>query len=561
MNSHANLFSQAFVHLENKQFGAAEQIFIELYKEGNVHAQINLATLYLDPRSELRNPAKAFDLLMDAVEKEDGISAANNLGMMYMSGLFVEQNYQTAHHWLTKGADAKIPACMVNLGRLFMFNMYSSPKYETAIDYFVQSYAHGYEGGIDEIRNVLTMLNNSKTPEIYLEELAYHINYLFSDKYQNLLSSPMGELETALGNMFDKVEGPYSYIEHTIKWYTIAHQKGSVQATNNIGAIYLKGEHGTSNEHEAFKYFMEAANKNFSFAMKNVGCCYLDGLGTDKDLNAAASWLSKSVGLGCLEAVPSLAYTLHLLEPDNTLSYLSLLQQACDMNHPLCLFILGRIYLKGLGVEANTSKGVTLLKQASNLKIANASFLLGLHYLEDHLKDAATYFLKSLEQSKYKTEYLSTVSEIFYDFADRQEIDNKEVFRLNKMLADQGNAAAQNRLALLYLHGKIVAKDIKLAYEYSKLSAEQNNPDGLFAMANALSTSSAVKLNNIEDVLSLLEQAAELGSPKAEFALGLLYYSGIHMTQDKQIGMEYISRAANKGFGPAIEAMRKLPKN
>ena len=128
MTNEATLFAQAIHHIENKNYHDAEQCFLKLVDQNNVHAQINLATLYLDPHAGLKKHQEALDLLIDAVNKDHGITATNSLGMMYMVGLGVKKDLKTAYYWFTKGADAHIAACMVNMGKLNLIGIESGPN-------------------------------------------------------------------------------------------------------------------------------------------------------------------------------------------------------------------------------------------------------------------------------------------------------------------------------------------------------------------------------------------------------------------------------------------------
>jgi len=55
-----------------------------------------------------------------------------------------------------------------------------------------------------------------------------------------------------------------------------------------------------------------------------------------------------------------------------------------------------------------------------------------------------------------------------------------------------------------------------------------------------------------------VEQAANVGDPDAQYALGYLYYYGIGTTRDKQTGLTWIRRAAAQGQSLAQDALRRL---
>jgi septal ring-binding cell division protein DamX len=58
-----------------------------------------------------------------------------------------------------------------------------------------------------------------------------------------------------------------------------------------------------------------------------------------------------------------------------------------------------------------------------------------------------------------------------------------------------------------------------------------------------------------------LQQAAEAGDPDAQYALGYLYYYGKNVSQNTQIGLNWIKRASVQGQEQALEAMRTLAPN
>lgn len=53
-----------------------------------------------------------------------------------------------------------------------------------------------------------------------------------------------------------------------------------------------------------------------------------------------------------------------------------------------------------------------------------------------------------------------------------------------------------------------------------------------------------------------LMPAAVAGNPKAEYAIGYMYYYGYGVAQDTQSGLFWIQRAADKKFAPAIHALK-----
>lgn len=82
------------------------------------------------------------------------------------------------------------------------------------------------------------------------------------------------------------------------------------------------------------------------------------------------------------------------------------------------------------------------------------------------------------------------------------------------------------------------------------------------------------------DVQSYLDQASRLfseyqyreakqilyplaceGVPKAQYAIGYMYYYGYGVQQDTDVGYFWIKRAADQGYAPALRAMGLIERN
>lgn len=48
------------------------------------------------------------------------------------------------------------------------------------------------------------------------------------------------------------------------------------------------------------------------------------------------------------------------------------------------------------------------------------------------------------------------------------------------------------------------------------------------------------------------------GSPEAQYAVGYMYYYGLGVAQDTEVGFFWISRAASRNFYPAIKALESI---
>ena len=59
---------------------------------------------------------------------------------------------------------------------------------------------------------------------------------------------------------------------------------------------------------EAVRYYALSANQGYTTGENNLGCCYMDGAGTEVDLGKARYLFERAAAKGDKEAIKSLAY-------------------------------------------------------------------------------------------------------------------------------------------------------------------------------------------------------------------------------------------------------------
>ena len=75
--------------------------------------------------------------------------------------------------------------------------------------------------------------------------------------------------------------------------YTTAAESGHAAAMSNLGCCYEQGLGVERNVATAVHWYTKAAEKGDAYAMVNLGCCYEEGLGVEKNVATAAQWYTK----------------------------------------------------------------------------------------------------------------------------------------------------------------------------------------------------------------------------------------------------------------------------
>jgi len=118
--------------------------------------------------------------------------------------------------------------------------------------------------------------------------------------------------------------------------------------------------------------------------------------------------------------------------------------------------------------------------------------------------------------------------------------------------ANMGNDKALYNVAICYNRGKGVSKDIDKAFEYYKKSADAGNVKAMCEYGEECLNESS-NMYNTTIGMNYLSKAANLGSPEAQFGLGICYYNGIGVPVDYSLSIEWLDKAIQNGSKAAKE--------
>jgi len=104
-------------------------------------------------------------------------------------------------------------------------------------------------------------------------------------------------------------------------------------------------------------------------------------------------------------------------------------------------------------------------------------------------------------------------------------------FDETKLLAEQGNAIAQNNLGIMYRRGRGVAENYAEAVRWYRLAAEQGNATAQVSLGYMYANGDGVPQNGAEAV-KWYRLAAEQGNATAQYNLGYMYANGDGVPQN-----------------------------
>jgi uncharacterized protein len=141
-----------------------------------------------------------------------------------------------------------------------------------------------------------------------------------------------------------------------------------------------------------------------------------------------------------------------------------------------------------------------------------------------------------------------------------QAVNIVEAVKWYRLSAEQGYAAAQFELALMYSNGEGVLQDYKEAAKWYRLSAEQGIAEAQFNLALMYDNGRGV-LQDYKEAAKWYRLSAEQGTANAQANLGVMYSKGQGVPQDLVYSHMWANIAASNGSDIAAKNRDVASKN
>ena len=224
------------------------------------------------------------------------------------------------------------------------------------------------------------------------------------------------------------------------KWCRKAANAGVEDAMFDMAGLYIDGIGVEKNEASAFRWYRKGAERGHTYSCFQLGLCYKNGIGTTmKDEDEAAKWQNKAV----------LKWRVSASTGDTE-----------------AMVVLGNLYMDGNVVELDKEEAARWFRKAAELGNAAAQCRLATCYLngdglDKDVEEAAKWMLKSAEQGTLSDSQWAMGR--FYQEGKGVEKDMRMALMWFERAAKKGNSFAKNSLAICYLEGKGVPRDVAKA--------------------------------------------------------------------------------------------------
>ena len=348
-------------------------------------------------------------------------------------------------------------------------------------------------------------------------------------------------LNYRIGKMYEYGLGVTQDYNSAIEHYKLSENKYAYFA---LGNIYKYGSGVETDYAKAFDYYMRSLSSKggMPFASYAVGQAYELGQGVEKDLSSAHNFYAEA--LNGLEKVftknhdDNISYKIGMMYLNGKGTDIDLecaekyLLLSADSNNYKAQYMLGKLYQSDNKKDLQKAEKV-LIKGAENTqdKTGLCEYSLGKLYLSQERYDkAASYLERSAAKDNYYAAY--TLGKLYQE----QFNDNTQAEKYLIQAADHKDdtmGIAAYRLGKLYLS----ENNRRKALQYFTNAADKDSIPGMYAAGKILLDSK--KTTEVSKGIRYLSSAADKDCEPAIYTLGK-YYSSFNNTKAK----EYLKRSA-----------------
>lgn len=272
---------------------------------------------------------------------------------------------------------------------------------------------------------------------------------------------------------------------------------------------------------EAFSWYLKSANQSNIKAIEKVITCYINGVGTDKNVILAKEYAEK-----CNEQLPNLIWGdiyYQLNEKDTAINYY---QKALDNNETGAIEQLTSLAEKG-DSSVQGFLGIHLLSSSDNKQVSEGS-----DWCKKSLNNGNYSILKKIREISEKSEnpiLYNLVSDIYFEgIGTEKDFDIASMYCRKILDKDEFNPIASKRIKEMSEKGNISAQ-----YFFARYCCK-----------------------NEAEAFDYIKKAAESGYTEAQWYMGVIYFYGTHGQQrDFSLSAKWYDQSGNESNADTARMM------
>jgi FkbH-like protein len=459
-------------------------------EQGHLEAQFQLSLIFLHGQ-----PGAGEDWYRAAVAC-DRQAAEWNRDIWFSAGMSVPSDYVEALRWSRLAAEQGRAEAQANLGSLYLRGLGCAQDDAAAHHWYELAAAQGNAEG----EYGLGM--------IYANGLGVAVDLAAAARFYALAAEKNNDAaQTALGLMYVAGQGVERDPCRAAALFRQAAGQGNARARCNLGLLQLRGEGLARDEAAAEASFRDAARLGHAPAMLRLAQICVSRRSTTAEMAEAVLWYKAAAAAGSAEAQ----------------------------------FILGRLHAEGEGVPQQWSEAVRWFESAAEQGHAAARLSLALLYSQgagvprDPAKALEWYARAAAQGAEVRLAQLYVVGD---DAASDQQGAARRRGR--------GESEAETALALLYLRGDGVPRDIARAEALLRRAAERGHGPASLELGHLYSGGYGTRARESE-ALDWYRAAAATGQAEAQLLVAHQLLNGIGCAADAAAAAHCLRQAARQG--------------
>jgi uncharacterized protein len=395
-------------------------------------------------------------------------------------------------------------------------------------------------------------------------------NYILNTKKKNIMVAldhftqavELGHADANyfLGRFYSLGDNVSLDFDKAIYHYVQGYDMGSYKCGFQLGIMYQNGvgvakDLETSSEYfkKTYELLLHEANNNDIVSMHIMGTYYYYGFYVQRYILKAIEWFKKAADLGYSDSQYMLGMIYETISHDdkeleNSNKYYKL---AADQDHPYALFALGVNKIE----EEKFIEAVFYLERAANQQYALAAHTLGMYYHEKdskHPLKAFEWFMIAAKQNHTESEYY--VGLYFQNGKGVEKDIDQAIFWFEKAAMKKDKNALYH-LAMILI--KQEDKDFKLIASLLDQAAQLEHPNAQYNLAVMYHKGDGLKMD-LDKAFYWYEKASDKNIAMAQYNLGMMYFEGIVVEKNEIKAKELWQKAADQGLEVAVKLMLSI---
>ena len=369
----------------------------ELYQysaaQGNAMAQCCLASFYEYGTKGIEKDSDRAFRLYQAASNQGHSEGQVCLGRMYELGRGTEKDLNKAIELYGKSAQQNNSEAQWRLGHLYewgegveknlvkAFELYQvSADQDDSVGQFWLATMYYRGKGVDK--------NYQKAIEWYTKSAAQNDS----------------DAQWSLGRIYEFGYGVRKDIDTAIYWYSRSAENHNSIGQTALASMYEDGTGVKQDFQRAVELYTCASNQGYPPAHRKLGELYVCGTGVEKNIDYAIDLFTNAVNAGHNLAICLLGIAYEE-EKNDFVQAKYWYEKGAEQNDSDCMYSLGHLYEKGLGVEKSLSQAIELYHKACEDKddiSEQAAYRLGYAYydgegVKQNKATALEYFQKAYD--------------------------------------------------------------------------------------------------------------------------------------------------------------------